>query len=191
MPSRSVGRLCYSKSALWSYIICLPRWWWDDAAFAGIQPPPCRSANPASRFIRAAFGFWGRATALPHAADATPFRVCPSVHDPLCVQPSRSMVCRLLWVTRWWPSWCSCVRDVQTGGRFRTSYVEQSQGESRRLRLPPPILSLPFASEVPVLMPVAVPRRIAPRRGGVPRYCLALVQVSRPGLHCSASVDAA
>ena len=55
----------------------------------------------------------------------------------------------------------------------------------------PPILSLPFASEVPVLMPVAVPRRIAPRRGGVPRYCLALVQVSRPGLHCSASVDAA
>ena len=189
MASRSVGRFIHVVDSEVSYCV-FSRWWRDDTAFASVQPPSCRSANSASRLIRTAFGFWRRATTLPLAADATSLRMCSRIHDPHCVQPSHSVVCRLLWVTQWWPSRCSCVRDVQTGGRFWTSYVEQSEGESSQLRFLPYYL-FPFASEDPVLMPVAVPRRIAPRRGGVPRYCLALVQVSRPGLHCSASVDAA
>ena len=41
------------------------------------------------------------------------------------------------------------------------------------------------------LMPGAVPRRNSPRRGGAPRYCLSLAQVSRSGLHFRACVDVA
>lgn len=128
----SVGWSFFFLTGVGSEALCcvFHRWWRDDAAFASVQSPPCRSADAAGRLIGAAFGLWGRATALPLAADATSLRVCPRLYARIRIQPSHPMVRRLLCVTRWRPSWCGRVRDVQTGGRFRTGYVEQSQGKS-------------------------------------------------------------